>query len=335
VIQYCVEAELPWYPISLSGAHMKQAGGSCAEEAAFTLANGLAYLDNLCARGVAAERVARRMELHFSTDMDFFEEVAKYRVVRRVWTELLAERYGVHAVPPRLHGVASGVPLTAQQPLNNIVRITMEVLAQVFGGVAQTRTACYDEALAIPTEEAVKLSIRTNQIIAHETGVADTVDPLGGSYYLERLSADMYEEVREMLRTIEELGGAVAAVESGYFASRLAAGAYRQQQELESGDRMIVGVNCYVEEGENTSIEVFKVHPGAAERQRERLAEAKRARSQDAVDTALQAVRSASRAGVSSIPSVIDAVRAGATVGEICNVWREVFGEWRATTTVL
>jgi methylmalonyl-CoA mutase, N-terminal domain len=335
VIQFCVEADLPWYPISLSGAHMKQAGGSCAEEAAFTLANGLAYLDNLQARGVSPERVARRIELHFSTDMDFFEEVAKYRVIRRVWTELLAERYGVHDVPPRLHGVASGVPLTAQQPLNNIVRITMEVLAQAFGGVAQTRTACYDEALAIPTEEAVKLSLRTNQIIAHETGMADTVDPLGGSYYLESLTADMYREVREMLATIEDLGGAIAAVESGYFASRLAAGAYRQQQELEGGERKIVGVNCYADEDEDVSVDVFKVDPTAGERQRERLIAAKAERSQAAVDLALERVRIAAENRANSVPGVLDAVRAGATVGEICNVWRHAYGEWRPTSTVL
>jgi methylmalonyl-CoA mutase, N-terminal domain len=209
------------------------------------------------------------------------------------------------------------------------------VLAQVFGGVQQTRTACYDEALAIPTEEAVKLSLRTNQIIAYETGVADTVDPLGGSYYLECLTAHMYQEVRDMLRTVEELGGAIAAVESGYFSSRLAAGAYRQQQELEGGERRIVGVNCYIEDEEDLSINVFKVDPGAAERQRERLTGAKRARSQAAVNAALGDLRSAAQAGTNSVPSVLEAVRAGATIGEICDVWREVFGEWRATTTLL
>jgi methylmalonyl-CoA mutase N-terminal domain/subunit len=334
VIQYVVEADYPWYPISLSGAHMKQAGGTCAEEAAFTLANGLAYMDNLVARGVSARKVAERMELHFSTDMDFFEEVAKYRVIRRVWTELLEDRYSVTGVPPRLHGVASGVPLTAQQPLNNVVRITMEVLAQVFGGVAQTRTACYDEALAIPTEEAVKLSLRTNQIVAVETGVADVVDPLGGSYYLERLTADMYDEVREMLRKIEDLGGAIAAVESGYFSAQLAAGAYRQQQEFESGDRLVVGVNQWVED-EKSSINVFKVDPEAAERQRQRLAEAKTKRSANDVATSLAGVAKAAREGSNSVPAVLAAVRAGATIGEICDTWRGVFGEWAPTASAL
>lgn len=330
VIEYCVRAELPWHPISLSGAHMKQAGGTCAEEAAFTLANGLAYMDNLKQRGVPLQKVAERIELHFSTDMDFFEEVAKYRVIRRMWTDLLAERYDVHDVPPRLHGVASGAPLSAQQPLNNVVRIAMEVLAQVFGGVQQTRTACYDEALAIPTEEAVKLSLRTNQILAYETGIADTVDPLGGSYYLEKLTTDMYHEVREILDRVEELGGAIVAVDSGYFASRLAAGAYRHQQQVERGERVIVGVNKYVE-AETTPVTVFKVDPQAAARQRARLAEFKRTRSQDSVDGALAEVRRAALDGRNSVDSVLQAVRAGATVGEICDVWRDVFGEWQPT----
>jgi methylmalonyl-CoA mutase N-terminal domain/subunit len=241
---------------------------------------------------------------------------------------MLAERYDVHGVPPRLHGVASGAPLSAQQPLNNIVRITMEVLAHVFGGVAQTRTACYDEALAIPTEESVKLSIRTNQILAYETGVADTVDPLGGSYYVEKLTADMCEEVRDLLATIEEMGGAIAAVESGYFAARLAAGAYRHQKQLESHERVVVGVNEFVE-AESAPIDVFRVDPNAADRQREKLAEFKQKRSAQAVADALAEVRAAAGDGRNSVESVLGAVRAGATVGEICAVWREVFGEWQ------
>jgi methylmalonyl-CoA mutase N-terminal domain/subunit len=334
VVEYCVNKRLPWLPISVSGAHMKQAGATCAEEAAFTIANGFAYLDNLQRRGVPIQDVAGRMELHFSTDMDFFEEVAKYRVIRRVWTELLDERYGVRNVPPRLHGVASGAPLCAQQPLNNLVRITMEVLAHVFGGVAQTRTACYDEALAIPTEEAVKLSIRTNQILAYETGVADTVDPLGGSYYVEALTAEMHDEVRQLLATIDDLGGAIAAVESGYFSARLAANALRHQKQVERGERIIVGMNDFIEEG-TPPIEVFRVDENAAERQRAKLAAFKETRSVNAVVAALGEVRSAAREGRNSVESVIQAVRAGATVGEICDVWREVHGEWNAKAAVL
>jgi methylmalonyl-CoA mutase N-terminal domain/subunit len=329
VIEFTAGRDLPWYPISVSGAHMKQAGGSCAQEVAFTLANALAYIDRLHERRVPVESFASKMELHFSTDMDFFEEIAKYRVARRLWAELLKNRYGTDAARPRLHGVASGAPLTAQQPLNNVVRIALEVLAQVFGGVAQTRTACYDEALAIPTEEAVKLSIRTNQIIAHETGIPDTVDPLAGSYYLESITLEMYDEIRRILDYVDETGGAIAAVESGYFSGELAAESYRQQREIEERKRLIVGVNEF-EEDEAASINVFRHDPSVAERQLERLAKAKADRDAGAVEKALAAVRKAAEQRVNCVPAVIDAVRAGATTGEIADTWRGVYGEWRS-----
>ncbi|HKP17910.1 MAG TPA: methylmalonyl-CoA mutase family protein [Gaiellaceae bacterium] len=332
VIEFVAEKDYPWYPISVSGAHMKQAGGSCAQEVAFTLANALAYIDRLRDRNVAVESFAPKMELHFSTDMDFFEEVAKYRVARRLWSELLKERYGAEGIRPRLHGVASGAPLTAQQPLNNVVRIALEVLAQVFGGVAQTRTACYDEALAIPTEEAVKLSIRTNQIIAHETGIPDTVDPLAGSYYVEATTLAMYEEIRRILEDVDERGGAISAVESGHFSGELADESYRRQTELEEHRRVIVGVNEFVED-EDASINVFRHDPSVAERQLERLAQAKASRDQTAVDTALGNVRTAAEQRRNCVPAVIEAVRAGATTGEIAHAWRGVYGEWRSTLT--
>lgn len=327
VVQHCLELGLGWYPISVSGSHMKQAGATCAQEAAFTLANALTYVDALRRRGVEVARLAPRIELHFSTDMDFFEEVAKYRVVRRVWTELLAERYGVTGVPPRIHAVASGLPLTAQQPLNNIVRITTEILAHVFGGVDQARTACYDEALAIPTEDAVKVSIRANQIIAHETGVGDVVDPLGGSYYLERLTLDMYDEIREILDVIDGMGGAIPAIESGYIAAQLAEGAYRQQRELEEDERVVVGVNRWRDE-EDPPIPVFRSAPEWAERQLAELEAFKARRDATAAERSLEAVRSAALGRENSVPVLREAVRAGVTIGEICAVWREVFGEW-------
>lgn len=326
-VQFCVERDLPWYPISISGAHMKQAGGSCAQEAAFTIANGIAYMDELQKRGLAMDKVARHVELHFSTDMDFFEEVAKYRVARRVWTEILRDRYQVEGIAPRIHGVASGAPLTAQQPKNNIVRITMEVLAQVFGGVSQTRTACYDEALAIPTEDAVKLAIRTNQILAHETGIADTVDPLGGSYFLETLTAQMYSEVLSILATVHDMGGAIAAIDSGWFADELAAGAYRQQMELECGRRLVVGVTDFVEE-EIEPTPAFPLDAGAGERQRQRLEEFKTSRDSGAVEASMKAMESALKQGRNSVPLALDALRAGATLGETCGVWKQTFGEW-------
>jgi methylmalonyl-CoA mutase N-terminal domain/subunit len=326
VIEFCAGQELPWYPISVSGAHMKQAGGTCAEEAAFTLANAITYADELNAREVAS--FAPLMELHFCTDMDFFEEIAKYRVVRRLWAEILRDRYGVTGVPPRIHAATSGLPLTAQQPKNNIVRITLQALAQVLGGVAQTRTASYDEALAIPAEDAVKLSIRTNQILGYETGVADTVDPLGGSYYVESLTRSIYDEVRGILATVEDMGGAIRAVETGYFRDRLADGAYRQECQIQDRSRIVVGVNDFVEQADE-DLKLFKHDPGVAERQLKKLRRYKDERDRDAVDCTLAALEKAMTEASNCMPFVIDAVRAGATLGEICDRFRTVFGEFQ------
>ena len=326
VIEFCAERDLPWFPISVSGSHMQQAGGTCAQEAAFTIANATAYADEVASRGLTG--FAPLMELHFCTDMEFFEEVAKYRVVRRIWTEVLAERYGIVDQPPRLHAVTSGLPLTAQQPKNNIVRITLQALAQILGGVPQTRTASYDEALAIPAEDAVKLSIRTNQIIAHETGIPNTVDPLGGSYYLESLTRSMYKEVREILDTVEEMGGAIVAVESGWFRERLAEGAYEQERRLEDGDRVVVGVNEFVED-DSQELKLFKLDAEAAERQKARLAAFKRDRDQGPWEQSLERLTKVLEGKENSVPAVIEAVRAGATVGEICDRYRAVFGEYR------
>ena len=327
VVEFSTRQGLPWYPISVSGSHMKQAGGTCSQEAAFTLANAVGYADELRARGLAADDFAPHMELHFCTDMDFFEEIAKYRVIRRVWSEVLRERYQAKGVQPRLHAATSGLPLTAQQPRNNIIRITLQALAQILGGVAQTRTASYDEGLAIPTEDAVKLSIRTNQIIAHETGIADVVDPLGGSFYLETLARRMYDEVRAILEKVDQMGGAISVVESGWFAQELAEGAYRQQRELEERRRIIVGVNDFVEEG-TERLKIFKLDSEAVENQKRRVIEFKAARDEAAWRESLNRLRSDLHAGVNSIPATIGAVKAGATVGEISDRWREHFGEF-------
>ena len=326
VIEFCAERRLPWYPISVSGSHMQQAGGTCTQEAAFTIANATAYADEVAARGL--KTFAPLMELHFCTDMEFFEEVAKYRVVRRIWTEVLAERYGIEGQPPRIHAVTSGLPLTAQQPRNNIVRITLQALAQILGGVPQTRTASYDEALAIPAEDAVKLSIRTNQIIAHETGIANTVDPLGGSYYLETLTREMYDEVREILGQVEDMGGAIVAVESGWFRERLAEGAYEQEKRLESGERVVVGVNEFVED-EGQELKLFKLDADAAERQKKRLADFKAERDPAPLAQTLDRLSVGLEGRSNSVPLVIEAVRAGATVGEVCDCFRAAFGEYR------
>jgi methylmalonyl-CoA mutase N-terminal domain/subunit len=268
------------------------------------------------------------MELHFCTDMEFFEEIAKYRVVRRIWTEILSERYGIEGQPPRLHAVTSGLPLTAQQPRNNIIRITLQALAQILGGVPQTRTASYDEALAIPAEDAVKLSIRTNQIIAHETGIPNTVDPLGGSYYLETLTQEMYEEVKAILAQVEDMGGAIVAVESGWFREQLAEGAYEQEKRLESGERKVVGVNVDVEDDDH-ELKLFKLDAEAAERQKKRLAQHKADRDEGPWRQSMDQLTATLESGSNSVPPIIEAVKAGATIGEICDRLRAAYGEYR------
>jgi methylmalonyl-CoA mutase N-terminal domain/subunit len=326
VIEFCAERNLPWYPISVSGSHMQQSGGTCVQEAAFTIANGTAYADEVAGRGL--NTFAPLMELHFCTDMEFFEEIAKYRVVRRIWTEILSERYGIEGQPPRLHAVTSGLPLTAQQPRNNIIRITLQALAQILGGVPQTRTASYDEALAIPAEDAVKLSIRTNQIIAHETGIPNTVDPLGGSYYLETLTQEMYEEVKAILAQVEDMGGAIVAVESGWFREQLAEGAYEQEKRLESGERKVVGVNVDVEDDDH-ELKLFKLDAEAAERQKKRLAQHKADRDEGPWRQSMDQLTATLESGSNSVPPIIEAVKAGATIGEICDRLRAAYGEYR------
>ena len=248
MLQHVARVAPNWLPISVSGSHMKQAGSTVVEEAAFTICNGIAYVEACLAKGMRIDDFGACIELHFCTEMDFFEEIAKYRAVRKVWTRLVRERFGGTAERAqhfRLHAATSGRPLTAQQPLNNISRITLQILAQVLGGCEQTRTASFDEALGIPTELAARTSIRANQIISHETGVPYTVDPLGGSYYLESLTKDFESEIWRIIERVDELGGAVEATRQGWFQERIAEGAYRVQMALETGEEIVVGVNAY------------------------------------------------------------------------------------------
>ncbi|MBW3664293.1 MAG: methylmalonyl-CoA mutase [Actinobacteria bacterium] len=329
VMAYSHEHTPTWLPVSVSGSHMKQAGASPAEEAAFTLANATAYMEQLEAKGVKLADFNPTLEIHFCTDMDFFEEVAKYRAVRRAWSEIGRERFGVpdERLPFRLHAATSGLPLTAQQPLNNIARITLQALAQVLGGCEATRTASYDEALAIPREEAAVVSLRINQIIAHETGIAKTTDPLGGSYYVEALTKRIHQVIQDELERIGELGGALAAVEAGYFQERLARRAYEDQRALDTGERIVVGVNAYVQE-ETVSHPRFAVDPAWEAEQLSHLRAHREGRNEAELRSALAGVRDACASTDNVVPSVLAAVAAGATIGEICHAWREVFGEF-------
>lgn len=329
-IQYCSGAAPEWLPVSISGSHMKQAGASCVQEAAFTVCNGIAYVESCLAKGMRIDDFGHTLELHFCTEMDFFEEVAKYRAVRKVWTRLVRERFGGttdRALHFRLHAATSGRPLTAQQPLNNIARITLQALAQVLGGCEQTRTASFDEALGIPTQEAARTSIRTNQIIAYETGIPYTADPLGGSYFVENLTLEFEKRIWDIVKQVDAMGGALEATRKGWFQRAIAQGAYREQCAVESGDQVVVGVNRFQVE-EQQPIPVFKLDPKAAEKQIGKLQALRARRDNAAVEATLARLRVACAGTGNVMPMVVDCVRAYATVGEISQVWREVFGEY-------
>jgi methylmalonyl-CoA mutase N-terminal domain/subunit len=330
MLQYVAETAPTWLPISVSGSHMKQAGSSVVQEAAFTICNGIAYVEACLAKGMHIDDFGSSIEFHFCTEMDFFEEVAKYRAVRKVWTKLVRERFGgttERAQHFRLHAATSGRPLTAQQPLNNVSRITLQILAQVLGGCEQTRTASFDEALGIPTELAARTSIRANQIIAHETGVPYTVDPLGGSYYVESLTKDFEDRIWEIIGEVDEIGGAVEAARAGWFQNHIAEGAYKVQMGIETGEEIVVGVNDFQVE-EDTPVPVFELDENAIERQIERLAETRATRDAVAVESALTRLREVCASDDNVMPAVLECVKAYATTGEISDVWRAVYGDY-------
>ncbi len=337
VVAYSLEHTPTWLPMSVCGSHMKQAGASPAQEAAFTLANAICYVEDLQAKGVAFADFNPSLEIHFCTDMDFFEEVAKYRAVRWAWSEIAHERFGLSdpdRFPFRLHGTTSGLPLTAQQPLNNIARITLQALAQILGGCEATRTASYDEALSIPREEAAAISLRINQIIAHETGVASTTDPLAGSFYVEALTQQIHDVIFEQIALIDDMGGALGATENGYYAEALATGAYDDQKAFDSGERVVVGVNKYVQD-EPSPHPRFKNEVDSESAQTRRVQDHRASRDELALQRGLRELREACGGEGNVMPAVIGAVEAGATVGEIADVWREAFGDFRDQGSVL
>ena len=337
MLQYVSEVAPTWLPISISGSHMKQAGGTCVQEAAFTICNGIAYVEDCLAKGMRIDDFGSSIELHFCTEMDFFEEVAKYRAVRKVWTRLVRERFGgttERAQRFRLHAATSGRPLTAQQPLNNISRITLQILAQILGGCEQTRTASFDEALGIPTEVAARTSIRANQIIAYETGVPYTADPLGGAYYVEVLTSRFEQAILATIDEVDALGGAIEATRQGYFQDHLSEGAYRDQVAVDSGESVIVGVNRF-QIDEEPETQRFAIDPAVIERQLERLQRVREERDTDRAEAALARLREVCRGSDNVMPAVIECVKAYATTGEVAHVWREVFGTYEPETTRL
>jgi methylmalonyl-CoA mutase N-terminal domain/subunit len=336
LITYCATNAPKFNPISVSGYHIRDAGSTAAQEIAFAFANAIEYIEACKTRGYGVDDVASRISWIFNTHNNFFEEVAKYRALRRMWARLMRDRFGADDPKSwllRTHVQTGGATLTAQQPENNIVRAAIQALASVLGGVQSLALSCYDEALAIPTEDAQRIALRTQQLIAHETGVTDTVDPLGGSYYIEKLTNDIEERAQELLDRVEDMGGSVAAIESGYMQQEIQEAAVKQQREVESGRRVVVGVNRFRTE-ENQHKAIFRVDTERARAQIERVKKLRAERDNSAVEASLARLNEAANGEKNLMPAILEAVKSYATLGEICGELRNVFGEYRAPTVV-
>jgi methylmalonyl-CoA mutase N-terminal domain/subunit len=320
-----------WNTISISGYHIREAGATAVQELAFTLADGFAYVKAGMERGLDVDEFAPRLSYFFNAHNDFFEEIAKFRAARRIWAREMKEQFGAENPRSwwmRFHTQTAGCSLTAQQPENNIARTAIQALAAVLGGTQSLHTNSTDEALALPSETAVRIALRTQQIIAHESGVTNTVDPLAGSYFVEALTNRMEEEAYEYFRKIESLGGMLGAIERGFPQREIAESAYRYQREIDTSQRTIVGVNDYLTD-EPLTIPLLEIDREGERRQRERLGQVRRERDNELVAQRLEALRGAAQGTENLMPSILDVVRAYATLGEICGVFREVFGEYR------
>ena len=333
MIEWCAEHMPRWNPISISGYHIREAGATAVQELAFTIADGVGYVQECLARGMDVDAFAGRLSFFWDVHNDFFEEVAKFRAARRIWARLMRDRFG--AKDPRswllrTHAQTAGVSLTAQQPYNNVARTALQAFAAVLGGTQSLHTNSLDETYALPTEEAVTIALRTQQLIAHETGADRVVDPLGGSYYVEYLTDEIERRATAYLERIEEMGGIVRAVEEGYPQRELAESAFRYQREVETKDRLIVGVNAFHTD-RDANIPLLKIDDGLAREQIARLEEVRRTRDPVRHRAALEAVEAACRDGSNLVPPVLGAVKAYATLGEVCDVFRKVFGAFRET----
>jgi methylmalonyl-CoA mutase N-terminal domain/subunit len=334
MIEWCSTAMPRWHPVSISGYHIREAGSTAAQELAFTLKNGFTYVEQALERGLDVDDFAPRLSFFFNAQIDFFEEIAKYRAARRIWAQELRDTYG--AKDPRswlmrFHTQTAGVSLTAQQPLNNITRTAIEALAGVLGGTQSLHTNSYDEALALPTEEAVRIALRTQQIIAHETGVANTIDPLGGSYFVEALTDEIEAKARGYFHTIDEIGGMVAAVKQNYPQREIADASYALQQEIDSGRRLVVGVNSYTE-GDADTTPLLRIDPTLERKQIDRLQGVRARRDGAAVEATLAALKaSAAKERENLMPELLIAARAHASEGEIVQALQAVWGDYRET----
>ena len=331
-IEYGTEHLPKWNTISISGYHIREAGSTAVQELAFTLADGLAYVDESMKRGLAIDSFAPRLSFFFNAHNDFFEEICKYRAARRIWAKEMKKRGAAdpRSMKLRFHTQTAGVTLTAQQPENNIIRVSLQGLAAVLGGTQSLHTNSFDEALALPTEKAVLMALRTQQIIANESGITNTIDPLGGSYYIEDLTNRMEEETYRIFAKIEKMGGVVAGIKRGWFQKEIAISAYRYQQEIEKGNRRIVGVNCFrLEDDAENRLKTLEIDPEVERNQKDRLARLRRERDNSLVEETLDALEEGARSSGNIMPYLLDAARSYATLGEIRERMVKVFGTFQ------
>ncbi len=330
--KFCSENMPLWNTISISGYHIREAGSTAVQEVAFTLANGIAYVDAAIKVGLDVDSFASRLSFFFGSHSDFFEEIAKFRAARRLWAKIMHDRFGAKddsSCRMRFHTQTAGCTLTAQQPDNNVVRVTLQALQGVLGGTQSLHTNSRDEALSLPTEQSVQIALRTQQIIAYETGVGDTIDPLAGSYFIEHLTDEVEKRAMEYIIKIDDLGGAPAAIEKGFIQREINDSAYEFQQAIDNSTRVVVGLNKFTVE-EEQQFDYLRVDPAVEAEQIGRLQEMREERDQAAVEKTLEALRSAAESDSNLMPLILDAVKAYATLGEMCGVLREVFGEYRA-----
>lgn len=331
IFGYCADQVPNWNTISISGYHIREAGSTAVQEVAFTLSNAIAYVQSAIDAGLPVDKFAPRLSFFFNAHNNFFEEIAKFRAARRIWAKIMRQRFKAQDPKSwqlRFHTQTGGSTLTAQQPDNNIVRVTIQALAAVLGGTQSLHTNSRDEALALPTEASARIALRTQQIIAYESGAADTIDPLGGSYFLESLTDQMEEKVWEYIEKIDEIGGAVAAIEQGYMQREIQQASYQTQLDIESGRQIVVGMNKFVMENEPQP-ELLRVNPELGRIQAERLAKLRSERNNEEVQKHLQSLKHAAEGQDNLMPYILNAVRAYATTGEVANTLRDVFGEYR------
>jgi len=333
MIEWCSRRLPRMHPVSISGYHIREAGSTAAQELAFTLADGFAYVDACVERGLDVDDFAPRLSFFFNAHLDFFEEIAKYRAARRIWARELRDRYGAknpRSLLMRFHTQTAGVSLTAQQPEVNLIRTAIEALAAVLGGTQSLHTNSYDEALALPTEHAVRLALRTQQVIAHETGVVNTIDPLGGSYYLEHLTGELERQAYDYFQRIEELGGVIPAIEQNFMQREIAEASFRYQAEVEAKQRIVVGVNRYQQDDEQP-LELLRIDPALEQQQIERVQSIRAGRDSALVEHTLAQLKQAAQGDTNLMEPIMDASRAYTTMGEMCDALREVWGTWRET----